>query len=108
MIGLWSKAPHGMKAAALIAIAAFFIKFDSSSYEASNGVITACSYTNIAGIIAAVAIVAGLVYAYADRRHQHENLRLPIKTFWIICAVLAAVATYHLLAGFGTVGGPCN
>lgn len=91
------------KVAIVCAILGFVISFHSTSTSSINGVVS-CSYTNFSAIIfGGIAVLAGGLGEFggmANRENRSLNLA--------IGGGAALIGIFHLLRGFGVVGGPCN
>lgn len=93
--------PKGVTAAAVCALLGFVLTFELTSSRTSNGVVTSCSYTDVAKIgLGAAAMVLGV--ALLRRSLPSRN---PLGLAVGIVAPL--VGLYHVLTGIGMINSPC-
>ena len=105
---IWSRSPGALKVAVVAALLGFVVKTETTSYQSVNGALTDCSYTNWAGVLFGAFAIGAVIAAIARSRQQEPDQRLPTNILAIVVALVVVVAVYHIISGFGVVGGACN
>lgn len=105
---LWRRIPGSTKAAAVLDLLAFFVGFSTQSSSSYNGEVTSCSFVDWGRLLLAVVAAALALDGYWRNSQIYGAHRLGTRVAAVVAAVLVAVAAYHLVAGLGVVGGPCN
>ena len=91
------------RTALIIAGVGFFITFDSYSSSTINGV-RSCSYTDYAALVfGALAILFGAIAAGRTAGGPDDSRQMNMA----LSLGAVAIGGYHLLRGFGIIGGPC-
>ena len=105
---IWRQSPGALKVAVVAALLGFVVKTETTSYQSVNGALTDCSYTNWAGVLLGAFAIGAVIAAIARSRQQKPDQRLPTNVLAIVVALVGVVAVYHIISGFGIVGGACN
>lgn len=106
---LWDRVTVGLKWAVVFAVAGFFVSITYDTSTTSEGTQTDCTYIDVAqlalGLATAIAVALGCRQEFAKK---HDRLKLGHTQTLGVAAVLLLVATFHVIVGFGLIGGPCN
>lgn len=92
----------------LVLFALAFVVNLSTTSRSSSSAGASCSYTDIAALGFAAAIIICIAAAWQDRKSRHPARRLNAPAMFVFSAVLVALAVVHVLRGTGTLGGPCG
>jgi Zn-dependent protease len=96
---LWRRLPNSYRAGIIVATISPFVSIAVTSKKTINGVVTACSYLDIAKLgVAAVLVVLAVIGLIANRRSAHP---LPGWVAALLPVAFIAVAAYLAAKGVG-------
>lgn len=105
---LWDRVPPGLKWAVVFAVLGFFVSISSTTTVNDNGAVK-CSFLDVGEIgFAVLALVAVIIGCRQEFSKTHDRLKLGRTPTLLIAASVVVVSAYHVVAGLGLVGGPCN
>lgn len=101
---LWDRIPSGLKWAVVLAILGFFVSISSTTRDSSH-----CTFLDVGQIaLGLMAAFAAFVGYRQEAAKTHDRLKLGMTPTLIVAGLVFLVAAYHVVAGLGWVGGPCN
>lgn len=100
-------APKTLWIGLVIGLIAFVVNLSFSSTSSENGVMTSCSYFDIAALGAAVACVLCSIVSAVQRLRCPERYPFTAWVVYLLSAVLILLGAIHAMRAFGIVGGPC-
>ncbi|ATG50383.1 hypothetical protein CFK38_01725 [Brachybacterium vulturis] len=101
------EAPKTLWIGLVIGLIAFVVNLSFSSTSSENGVMTSCSYFDIAALGAAVACVVCGIASAVQRLRRPERYPFTAWVVYLLSAVLIVLSVIHALRAFGILGGPC-
>lgn len=100
-------APKALWVGLIIGLLAFIVNLSFSTSSSHNGVVTSCTYFDVAALGAAVACVICGIVAAVQRFRSPGRYPFTAWAVYLLAAVLLLLAPLHALRAFGIIGGVC-
>jgi len=99
----WGSIVKPAKTGAAFAVLGFLISFSNERTISGGGVSDSCSFTDLGPVIfGSLAFLAGMRALRVAKQSENPTLN------YVLGGLSFVIGIFHLLVGFGFIGGPCN